>query len=75
MRLKPLQDQTIVITGGSSGIGLATARRAAQRGANVVILARRQEGLDAAAAQIREAADDAIRSAPMSRSAQRYAMR
>jgi short-subunit dehydrogenase len=55
MKLKPLRDQTIVITGGSSGIGLATAKRAARRGANVVILARRKKGLAAAAAQIREA--------------------
>ncbi|HEY6964889.1 MAG TPA: SDR family oxidoreductase [Erythrobacter sp.] len=53
MHLKPLDQQTIVITGGSSGIGLATARLAAERGANVVIIARSQEGLEAAAAPIR----------------------
>lgn len=45
MKLKPIKEQTIVITGGSSGIGLATARMAAQRGANVVILSRDQEGM------------------------------
>ncbi|MCM0001169.1 MAG: SDR family NAD(P)-dependent oxidoreductase, partial [Erythrobacter sp.] len=39
MKLKPLDQQTIVITGGSSGIGLATARLAAERGARVVIIA------------------------------------
>lgn len=55
MKLKPLDQQTIVITGGSSGIGLATARLAAERGANVVIIARSQEGLEAAATGIREA--------------------
>lgn len=55
MNLKPIDQQTIVITGGSSGIGLATARLAAERGANVVIIARSQDGLDAAAAAIREA--------------------
>lgn len=54
MHLKPLDQQTIVITGGSSGIGLATARLAAERGANVVIIARGHEGLEAAAAGIRE---------------------
>lgn len=43
--LKPLKEQTIVITGGSSGIGLATAKMAAQRGANVVILSRDEEGM------------------------------
>lgn len=43
--LKPLEEQTIVITGGSSGIGLATAKMAAERGANVVIVSRDEDGL------------------------------
>jgi short-subunit dehydrogenase len=55
MKLKPLEEQTLVVTGGSSGIGLATARMAAERGANVVIIARSEEGLEEAAAQIRAA--------------------
>ena len=50
--LKPLAEQTIVITGGSSGIGLATARRAARAGANVVIAARNEDALREAAEQI-----------------------
>lgn len=45
MKPKPLEEQTIVITGGSSGIGLATAKMAAERGANVVILSRDEEGM------------------------------
>ena len=45
MKLKPISEQTIVITGGSSGIGLATAKMAADRGANVIILARDEEGM------------------------------
>lgn len=53
MKLKPIDQQTIVITGGSSGIGLATARMAAAKGANVVIIARSEEGLEKAAADIR----------------------
>lgn len=43
--LKPLHAQTMVITGASSGIGLATARMAADRGARVVLVARDREGL------------------------------
>ncbi|SDA21308.1 Short-chain dehydrogenase [Methylobacterium sp. UNC378MF] len=40
IRHKPLREQVIVITGASSGIGLATARAAARRGARVVLAAR-----------------------------------
>lgn len=38
--LKPLREQTLVITGATSGHGLATARKAAAAGANVVLVAR-----------------------------------
>lgn len=44
-RPKRLKDQVIVITGGSSGIGLATARMAARRGARVVLVARNHDDL------------------------------
>ncbi|NBB65007.1 SDR family NAD(P)-dependent oxidoreductase [Pseudomonas sp. ODNR1LW] len=37
--LKPLGDQSIVITGATSGVGLATARRAAWAGARVFLIA------------------------------------
>ena len=38
--LKPVSEQTIVITGGSSGNGLAIAEAAVERGANVLLVAR-----------------------------------
>jgi short-subunit dehydrogenase len=43
--LKPLNQQTIVITGATSGIGLSTARRAARRGAKVFLIARGENDL------------------------------
>ena len=46
--------QTVVITGASAGIGRATARLFAERGANVVLLARGTTGLDATAADVEE---------------------
>jgi short-subunit dehydrogenase len=49
---KPLQQQVIVITGASSGIGLTTARMAAQRGARVVMAARNTADLEAMATEI-----------------------
>ena len=45
MKHKPLREQVIVITGASSGIGLATARMAAKRGARVVLAARSGDAL------------------------------
>jgi short-subunit dehydrogenase len=45
VKLKPVSEQTIVITGATSGIGLCTARMAAERGANVVAVARNEEAL------------------------------
>ncbi len=42
------KQQTVVITGGSSGIGLDLAKAYAQQGANLVLLARNQGRLDSA---------------------------
>ena len=47
-----LANRTAVITGGSSGIGLATAKRFVDEGAYVFIVGRRQLELDKAVQQI-----------------------
>jgi NAD(P)-dependent dehydrogenase (short-subunit alcohol dehydrogenase family) len=49
---KKLEGKVAVITGGSAGIGLATAKRFAEEGAYVFITGRRQTELDAALKQI-----------------------
>ena len=49
---KNLEGKVAVITGGNSGIGLATAQRFAAEGAHVFITGRRQAELDEAVAQI-----------------------
>ena len=47
------QGKTVFITGGSSGINLGIARNFAAVGANLGIVGRAQEKLDAAAAELR----------------------
>ncbi len=45
MKPKKLEDQVIVLTGATSGIGLVTARMAAKRGARLMLVARNVEAL------------------------------
>jgi NAD(P)-dependent dehydrogenase (short-subunit alcohol dehydrogenase family) len=49
LREPPLLRQTVVVIGGSSGIGLETARRARAEGAGVVLTGRNPERLQRAA--------------------------
>jgi short-subunit dehydrogenase len=60
MKLKRLQDQVIVITGATSGIGLVTARKAGRRGARVVLSARNDEALSELVLEINGNGGEAI---------------
>ena len=61
IKLKRLEEQVMVITGGTSRIGLATAKRAAMRGARVVLCSRNEPELRETVAGI-EAAGGTARS-------------
>jgi short-subunit dehydrogenase len=60
LKLKPLSEQVIVITGASSGTGLETARCAAKQGAKLVLAARSEETMDTVVAQINAEGGQAI---------------
>src|SRR5215510_11642676 len=47
-----LLGQTVVVIGGSAGIGLETARRARAEGANVILTGRNPERLQSAASEV-----------------------
>ncbi len=52
MNLKKLEDQVIVLTGATSGIGLVTARKAAKCGAKLLLTSRNEEALGKLAEEI-----------------------
>ncbi|MFO0663734.1 MAG: SDR family oxidoreductase [Polyangiaceae bacterium] len=58
--LKPVQDQVIVITGASSGIGLATAERAAKSGAKLILGARSKQTLEVISEELRGYGTDVL---------------
>ncbi len=47
-------DKTVIITGGSEGVGAATARLFADAGANLMLVARNRKNLEAMAAELRD---------------------
>jgi len=57
---KPVSDQVIVVTGATSGIGRATVRAAAARGAKVVAAGRNGDALEAIARELDEAGADGL---------------
>ena len=54
-----LRNKRVLITGGSSGIGFATAQVLGARGARLVVSGRRQDRVDAAVAALRQSGADA----------------
>jgi len=50
----PFKDKTVIITGGSEGVGAATARHFADAGANLVLVARRKKNLEELAEELRK---------------------
>ena len=53
--MRPLNEQVVVVTGASSGIGRVTAEMLGAKGASVVLVARNHEALHAAAEEVRAA--------------------
>ena len=48
------KDKTVIVTGGSEGVGASAARKFAEAGANLVLVARSKKKLEAVASELRE---------------------
>src|SRR5262249_1953326 len=59
-----LKGRTALVTGASSGMGVDYARELAQRGANLILVARRREALDRVAKEMRDRHRIEVRVAP-----------
>ena len=64
---RELLGQTVVVIGGSAGIGLETAKEARAEGADVVLVARDRERLERAAAELGAKCSVAIEAADFDR--------
>jgi short-subunit dehydrogenase len=53
VQLRKINEQVVVITGATSGIGLTTTRMAAEQGAKLVLAARSSDALDQLASELR----------------------
>lgn len=62
---RKLEGKIAIVTGGSTGIGLATAKRFASEGAHVIVTGRRQAELDAAVSEIGNATSIQVDSSNM----------
>src|SRR3954452_20994431 len=60
MNVAALNSAVALVTGASSGIGDATARRVAEHGASVVVIARRKNRLDSLVSEIESAGGTAL---------------
>ncbi|HYT66059.1 MAG TPA: SDR family oxidoreductase [Vicinamibacterales bacterium] len=60
LKLKPIAEQVMVITGASSGIGLVTAKMAARAGSRVVLAARNGAAIERAVGDIRASGGRAV---------------
>ena len=55
------EPEVVVVTGASAGVGRATVRAFAERGARVGLLARGNDGLEAARREVEEAGGELVR--------------